>query len=106
MLDDAYNANPSSMAAALEALARIDVPGGGSRCSARCGSSASWAFPAHAALGALVGAAVDALVAVGPEAAPLAARHADAGVAVTEVADAAAALDASPASSPLGTRCS
>ncbi len=49
----------------------------------------------HAALGALVGAtAVDVLVAVGPEAAPLAAAARDAGVAVTEVADAAAALDA------------
>src|SRR5262249_17946736 len=27
VLDDAYNANPSSMSAALDALARVDVPG-------------------------------------------------------------------------------
>ncbi len=51
--------------------------------------------PEHAALGDLVGeSAVDALVAVGPEAAPLARQARAAGVAVTEVPDADAALDA------------
>jgi UDP-N-acetylmuramoyl-tripeptide--D-alanyl-D-alanine ligase len=51
--------------------------------------------PEHAALGDLVGAtAVDALVAVGVEAAPLAEHARAAGVAVTEVPDAATALDA------------
>ena len=33
VLNDAYNANPTSMAAALEALAAL-AAGGGSRCSA------------------------------------------------------------------------
>ena len=50
-------------------------PGAGSRCSARCASWASTARRSTPRIGALVGAdsAIDALVAVGPEAAPLAA---------------------------------
>ena len=58
VLNDAYNANPSSMAAALRvARARSTSPGGGSRCSARCASSATHSDAEHAALGDLVGAA-------------------------------------------------
>ena len=95
VLDDAYNANPSSMAAALEALARVVVPGRRVAVLGEMRELGELSAPEHAALGALVGAsAVDALVAVGPEAAPLAAAARAAGVAVAEVADAAAALDA------------
>ena len=95
VLDDAYNANPSSMAAALEALARVDVPGRRVAVLGEMRELGDFSAPEHAALGDLVGAtAVDALVAVGPEAAPLAAHARAAGVAVTEVSDAATALDA------------
>ncbi len=95
VLDDAYNANPSSMAAALEALARVDVAGRRVAVLGEMRELGDLSAPEHAALGDLVGAtAVDALVAVGPETAPLAEHARAAGVAVTEVADAAAALDA------------
>jgi UDP-N-acetylmuramoyl-tripeptide--D-alanyl-D-alanine ligase len=95
VLDDAYNANPSSMAAALEALARVEVPGRRVAVLGEMRELGDLSEPEHAALGALVGAtAVDALVAVGHEAAPLAAAARAAGVAVTEVPDAATALDA------------
>jgi UDP-N-acetylmuramoyl-tripeptide--D-alanyl-D-alanine ligase len=95
VLDDAYNANPSSMAAALEALARIDVSGRRVAVLGEMRELGELSAPEHAALGDLVGAAaVDALVAVGPETAPLAEHARDAGVAVTEVPDAATALDA------------
>jgi UDP-N-acetylmuramoyl-tripeptide--D-alanyl-D-alanine ligase len=95
VLDDAYNANPSSMAAALEALARIEVPGRRLAVLGEMRELGSLSAPEHAALGDLVGStAVDALVAVGPETAPLAAHARSAGVAVTEVPDAATALDA------------
>ena len=41
VLNDAYNANPASMDAALRALAQLAVrAGAGSRCSATCASSA------------------------------------------------------------------
>ena len=108
VLDDAYNANPSSMAAALEALARVEVPGRRVAVLGRdAASSATSATPEHAALGDLVGAtAVDALVAVGPEAAPLAEHARAAGVAVTEVPDAATALDAIAGFVHGATRCS
>ncbi len=95
VLDDAYNANPSSMAAALDALTRIDVPGRRLAVLGEMRELGELSVPEHEALGDLVGeSAVDALVAVGPETAPLAARARAAGVAVTEVADADAALDA------------
>jgi UDP-N-acetylmuramoyl-tripeptide--D-alanyl-D-alanine ligase len=95
VLDDAYNANPSSMAAALEALARVEVPGRRLAVLGEMRELGDLSEAEHAAVGALVAAtAVDALVAVGPEAAPLAAAARAAGVAVTEVPDAATALDA------------
>ncbi len=95
VLDDAYNANPSSMAAALEALARVDVPGRRLAVLGEIRELGELSVREHSALGVLVGtAAVDTLVAVGAEAAPLAAATRTAGVAVTEVPDAAAALDA------------
>jgi UDP-N-acetylmuramoyl-tripeptide--D-alanyl-D-alanine ligase len=95
ILDDAYNANPSSMAAALEALARLRVPGRRLAVLGEMRELGEFSESEHAALGDLVAAtAVDALVAVGPETAPLAAHARAAGVTVTEVRDAAAALDA------------
>jgi UDP-N-acetylmuramoyl-tripeptide--D-alanyl-D-alanine ligase len=95
VLDDAYNANPSSMAAALEALARIDVAGRRVAVLGEMRELGDLSEAEHANLGDLVGAtAVDVLVAVGPETAPTAERARAAGVAVTEVPDAAAALEA------------
>lgn len=95
VLDDAYNANPSSMAAALEALARVDVSGRRVAVLGEMRELGDHSAPEHAALGDLVAAtAVDALVAVGPETAPLAEHARSAGVSVTEVPDAATALDA------------
>jgi UDP-N-acetylmuramoyl-tripeptide--D-alanyl-D-alanine ligase len=95
VLDDAYNANPSSMAAALDALARVPVEGRRLAVLGEMRELGVLSEPEHAALGDLVGAtSIDAVVAVGPETAPLAAHARAAGVPVTEVADAAAALDA------------
>jgi UDP-N-acetylmuramoyl-tripeptide--D-alanyl-D-alanine ligase len=95
VLDDAYNANPSSMAAALEALARVEVEGRRVAVLGEMRELGGLSAPEHAALGDLVGAtAVDTLVAVGPEAAPMAEHARAAGVTVTEVPDAATALDA------------
>ena len=95
VLDDAYNANPSSMAAALDALARVEVPGRRLAVLGEMRELGELSVTEHEALGDLVATSgVDALVAVGPEAAPLADHARAAGVAVTEVPDAATALDA------------
>ncbi len=94
VLDDAYNANPSSMAAALEALARVDVSGRRIAVLGEMRELGEHSSAEHAALGDLVAAtAVDTLVAVGPETAPLAEHARAAGVSVTEVPDAATALE-------------
>jgi UDP-N-acetylmuramoyl-tripeptide--D-alanyl-D-alanine ligase len=95
VLDDAYNANPSSMSAALDALARVDVPGRHLAVLGEMRELGSLSVTEHEDLGDLVATTgVDALVAVGPETAPLAEHARAAGVAVTEVPDAATALDA------------
>jgi UDP-N-acetylmuramoyl-tripeptide--D-alanyl-D-alanine ligase len=95
VLDDAYNANPSSMAAALEALVRIEVPGRRLAVLGEMLELGELSAAAHAALGDLVGVApIDALVAVGAETAPMAEHARARGVAVTEVPDAASALEA------------
>jgi UDP-N-acetylmuramoyl-tripeptide--D-alanyl-D-alanine ligase len=95
VLDDAYNANPSSMAAALDALARVEVPGRHVAVLGEMRELGELSVPEHAALGDLVAATnVDTLVAVGPETAPLAQRARAAGVAVAEVTDASGALEA------------
>jgi UDP-N-acetylmuramoyl-tripeptide--D-alanyl-D-alanine ligase len=95
LLDDAYNANPSSMAAAVEALIRVPVPGRRIAVLGEMLELGDLSASEHRALGELLGAvAVDVLVAVGPGAAPMATAARAAGVAVTEVADAATALDA------------
>ena len=69
VLNDAYNANPESMRAALDTLARHRRPAADdvrSRCSARCSSSATGAAAAHTGVGAYAAAAgVDLLVTVG-----------------------------------------
>jgi UDP-N-acetylmuramoyl-tripeptide--D-alanyl-D-alanine ligase len=95
VLDDAYNANPSSMAAALEALVRIEVSGRRLAVLGEMRELGELSAAEHAALGDLVGTApIDALVAVGAEAAPMAEHARARGVAVTEVPDAATALEA------------
>jgi UDP-N-acetylmuramoyl-tripeptide--D-alanyl-D-alanine ligase len=95
VLDDAYNANPSSMAAALEALARIETTGRRVAVLGEMLELGQLSAAEHATLGDLVGATpVEVLVAVGPATAPMAEHARAAGVAVTEVPDAAAALEA------------
>jgi UDP-N-acetylmuramoyl-tripeptide--D-alanyl-D-alanine ligase len=97
VLDDAYNANPGSAAAALAALAVWDGPG---RRVAVLGDMLELddTAAAHAALGRQAAEqGIDALVTVGPEseAAAEAARSATPPVpSVRAVADAAAALAA------------
>ncbi len=94
VLDDAYNANPSSMTAALEALASVDVPGRRLAVLGEIRELGELSEREHTVLGAVVGAsAVDALVTVGAQAVPLAAAARAAGVTVTDVPDAAAALE-------------
>jgi len=95
VLDDAYNANPSSMAAAVRELARIEVSGRRVAVLGEMRELGDLSSREHAGLGDLLGStAVDALVAVGAETAPLAEHARAAGVCVTEVADAASALEA------------
>jgi len=83
------------MAAAVEALIRVPVPGRRIAVLGEMLELGDLSASEHRALGELLGAvAVDVLVAVGPGAAPMATAARAAGVAVTEVADAATALDA------------
>jgi UDP-N-acetylmuramoyl-tripeptide--D-alanyl-D-alanine ligase len=92
VLNDAYNANPASMAAALDALAALD---GGGRRFAVLGHMAelgACSEDEHRRLGRLAaGCGVAAVVAVGPEAAPLAegAREGGAEVLVVDGPEAA-----------------
>ena len=68
VVNDAYNANPDSMRAGLEALARWRRPAAGApgRCSARCSSSARRPTAEHAEIGRLTRKlGVDRLVVVG-----------------------------------------
>jgi UDP-N-acetylmuramoyl-tripeptide--D-alanyl-D-alanine ligase len=92
VLNDAYNANPASMAAALDALAALD---GGGRRFAVLGHMAelgACSDDEHRRLGRLAaGCGLAAVVAVGPEAAPLAegARDGGADVVVVDTPEAA-----------------
>jgi UDP-N-acetylmuramoyl-tripeptide--D-alanyl-D-alanine ligase len=93
VLNDAYNANPSSMTAALDALRSLDaahryaVLGQMAELGEHSGAE-------HAAVGRLAAASgLTALVVVGPEAKPLAEAAAADGLDVVEVADATEALD-------------
>ncbi len=99
ILNDAYNANPTSMAAALETLR--DLPTAGRRVAVlgdmlEMGDAAA---PGHAEAGRLAAAChLDALVCVGPLSAGIAAAATAAGIAnvshVATTADAAAAVPA------------
>ena len=69
MVNDAYNANPESMRAALAALTGHGRPPAGSPSSARWGSWAPARPAEHERLGRdAVAAGVDVVVAVGPDA--------------------------------------
>ena len=94
VLDDAYNASPASMAAAIEALGAIPVRGARVAVLGEMRELGDESAEAHGAVGRLVGhAPVDLLVAVGAEAAPLASAARVAGTReVVEAADAAGAL--------------
>lgn len=92
VLNDAYNASPTAVAAALDALGHLDPPG---RRIAVLGEMLELGAAApveHARVGELAAASgVDLLIAVGPGAAPIAHAAATRGVEVRAVADAEAA---------------
>ena len=94
VLDDAYNANPGSMRAALSALGAVRVPGQRVAVLGEMLELGAHSAEEHARLGCRVAeAGVDALIAVGDEAAPLAEAARERGVYdVVHVPDAAAAL--------------
>lgn len=93
IINDAYNANPSSMTAALQALRSLDAP----HRYAVLGHMAELgehSAAEHAAIGRLAAACgVSALVVVGAEARPLADAAAADGLETIPVADAADAVD-------------
>lgn len=95
VVNDAYNANPDSMRAALQTLASLRRPGG--RLVAVLGDMLELGEDSaarHAAIGELAGeVGVDQLIAVGSYASDLVAGAAARGVAATVAADAAAAAD-------------
>jgi UDP-N-acetylmuramoyl-tripeptide--D-alanyl-D-alanine ligase len=95
VLHDAYNANPSSTEAALRALAQLDTDGRRVAVLGEMLELGEHSEQEHARIGHMVATlGIDELVAVGPEAAPLAAAARDGDVAVEAVDDAPAALDA------------
>ena len=93
VLNDAYNANPTSMEAALRSLARIETKGRRFAVLGEMRELGDHAVEAHAGVGRLASAlGIDVLVAVG-DLGPLV-REASSGVAeVRTVPDAATALD-------------
>jgi UDP-N-acetylmuramoyl-tripeptide--D-alanyl-D-alanine ligase len=92
VLNDAYNANPTSMAAALESLAALDVPGRRIAVLGEMRELGEVSAAEHARMGELVAdAGVDAVVVVGPGTEELAAAAAARGVEVHTAADHAAA---------------
>jgi UDP-N-acetylmuramoyl-tripeptide--D-alanyl-D-alanine ligase len=105
VLNDAYNANPTSMAAALEALCSLDfsgghprTPGGAGRRFAVLGPMAelgACSDDEHRRLGRLAAACgLAALVTVGPEAGPLAESAREGGVDVIVVDGPEGAIEA------------
>lgn len=98
VVNDAYNANPESMRAALHALLAIARPAGGPvrRCWAVLGAMAELgaaAPEAHRELGeAAARLGVDRVLAIGPEAGPIAAAAGAAGTEAVAVPDVAAAV--------------
>jgi UDP-N-acetylmuramoyl-tripeptide--D-alanyl-D-alanine ligase len=97
VLNDAYNASPTSTAAALRSLARLPVPGRRMAVLGEMRELGAEAEAAHYDLGRMaVECGVEVLVIVGDEARPLGAGARAAGlsgVEVVEVADPAAAVD-------------
>ena len=93
VIDDSYNANPSSTAAAVGALAQVNTTGRRIAVLGEMLELGDHSEEEHAALGHLVAErGIDVLVVVGAEAAPAAAAARAAGsIEVHEVADAAAA---------------
>ena len=92
VIDDSYNANPSSTAAAVGALAQVSTPGRRIAVLGEMLELGEHSEAEHVAIGRLVAErGIDVLVAVGPQAAPAAAAARAGGVEVHEVADAAAA---------------
>lgn len=96
VVDDAYNANPESMAAALRWLARAAEPG---RATAVLGAMLELgeeSLARHQEVGRLAQSlGVSRVMAVGEEAAPIASAAGEAGVAVADVDVAIATLRAS-----------
>lgn len=94
VLNDAYNANPDSMSAALDALATLDVRGARWAVLGEMAELGDRAPAEHAAIGRLaVERGIDVVVAVGAATAPLAEAARDHGGDVFEVPDAAGAAD-------------
>jgi UDP-N-acetylmuramoyl-tripeptide--D-alanyl-D-alanine ligase len=95
VLNDAYNANPESTHAALDALAGLPASGRRVAVLGDMLELGEHAESAHAGVGTAVGATgVHLLVAVGPHSAATAAAAEQAGVTVLHVADRDAALAA------------
>jgi len=96
LLNDAYNANPSSMAAAVRGLAQIDTDGRRVAVLGEMRELGEHSADEHARIGRLAaGLGIDVVVAVGDEAAPLAqAAGNDDTTTVVSVADADGALQA------------
>ncbi len=94
VLDDAYNANPASMAAAIAALARVHADGRRVAVLGEMRELGAQSDEEHAQLGRLAAeASVDLLVVVGADATPLAAAARERGIVdVLEAPDAATAL--------------
>lgn len=94
VLNDAYNANPASTAAALDALAAVGVPGTRVAILGEMAELGATTEEAHREVGARVAAlGLDALIVVGAAAEPIAtgARAAGFGGALAQVADGDAA---------------
>jgi UDP-N-acetylmuramoyl-tripeptide--D-alanyl-D-alanine ligase len=94
VIDDSYNANPQSMAAAVGALTHVDTAGRRIAVLGEMRELGEESAPEHAALGRLVAErGIDVLVAVGAEAAPAAVEARALGIEVLEAPDAATARD-------------
>jgi UDP-N-acetylmuramoyl-tripeptide--D-alanyl-D-alanine ligase len=87
-LDDTYNANPDSMEAALRTLATMPAEGRRIAVLGRMGELGSYATTGYERVGRAVAQSAQALVAVGPETAPLVETARQAGLAeIFEAAD-------------------
>ena len=95
VINDAYNANPASMGAALDALSHLDIAGRRIAVLGDMRELGAVSAAKHQELGERVARdGIDYLVAVGPAAALTAVRAAELGVSTVAVPDAASALEA------------